>query len=139
MKKKQFHNNYLLNLPTIRFSAEAWSQSYWPQTYTDLSQLKIWLTKWWLKKILKNLRKRFIALALEHRKAVSFPRTLASRFKHINWEIPGCTILVTLYIQNIIISLVWVYDVCIWLCNFDRSVNFQKLKNISSCSEQQPW
>lgn len=112
----------------FRPSAECWSQSYWPQTYTDLSQLKIWLTKWRLKKALKVLRMRFIVLALEHRKAISFPRTPASSFKHINWKIPGHTILVTLYIWSIVTNLFWVYDVCIWLCNFGRSVYFQKTK-----------
>lgn len=35
--------------------------------------------------VLKNLRMRFIDFALEDKKVKSFPRTLASSFKHINW------------------------------------------------------
>jgi len=51
---------------------------------SDLSQFKTWLTKWCLEKVLTNLNMRFTVLALEHRKAISFPRTPASSFKHIN-------------------------------------------------------
>lgn len=98
MQKKNVFSIY------FRSSAECCNQCHWPQTNTGLSQLKIWLTKWCLKQI---LRMRSIVLALEHRKPISFPRIAASSLKHINWEISGHTVLVTAYTWHVVISGGW--------------------------------
>lgn len=81
--------------PTLMSSAECCNQPN-----TALSQLKIWLTKGCLKQI---LRMKFIILALEHRKVISFPRIAASSLKHNNWEISGHTVLVTAYTWDVVI------------------------------------
>lgn len=105
MQKKFVFPVYLRSsAPILRSSGEHWNQCYWPQTNTGLSQLWTWLTKRFWEFL---PRMRFIVLALEHRKAILFPRTAVSSFRHIHWEISGHTVLVTAGTWDVVILGGW--------------------------------